>query len=138
MTGHFLYIETSLPHRADTARLLSPQVDVNPSGACLRFWYIMYGPSVNSLNVYIHADNSTAKVWTRTGTQENQWTFGETLITSYYRCQVQNHCCSLIVVFTNILSNNKKSNFTDIIDICLEQNMSAYARVWVQILVSKS
>ncbi|XP_025084901.1 MAM and LDL-receptor class A domain-containing protein 1-like [Pomacea canaliculata] len=88
LTGHFLYIETSLPHRADTARLLSPQVDVNPSGACLRFWYIMYGPSVNSLNVYIHSDNSTAKVWTRTGTQENQWTFGETLITSYYRCQI--------------------------------------------------
>lgn len=87
--GHYIFIETSLPRRlGDTARLLSPILNANPRGACLRFWYHMYGPHINSLNVYTRPSLSggtfgnLTKVWTKQHTQGNQWKFAEVAVTS--------------------------------------------------------
>ena len=87
--GHYIFIETSLPRRlGDTARLLSPVLNANPRGACLRFWYHMYGPHINSLNVYTRPSLSggtfgnLTKVWTKQHTQGNQWKFAEVAVAS--------------------------------------------------------
>ncbi|XP_025084916.1 MAM and LDL-receptor class A domain-containing protein 1-like [Pomacea canaliculata] len=48
----------------------------------------MYGPSINSLNVYIQTASNLTKAWTRTGTQGNQWLYGEISIADYDKCQI--------------------------------------------------
>lgn len=75
--GHYLFIETSSPRRVnDTAQLLSPLVSPRANAQCIRFWYHMYGPDVNTLNVYTMINNRLGAVaWTHTGTIDNQWHF---------------------------------------------------------------
>lgn len=52
--GYYIYIETSFPRKPnDTARLISPTIK-KPSSSfiCMSFWYHMYGPHVDTLNIY--------------------------------------------------------------------------------------
>jgi hypothetical protein len=49
--GYYMYIETSSPRVAnDKARLESNLITAKQL-RCLSFWYHMYGPHVNTLNV---------------------------------------------------------------------------------------
>lgn len=63
-----MFIETSSPRRPnDTARLISQTVTPT-SGACLRFWYHMYGTHINTLNVYTKSGGQLGTpVWSHTG-----------------------------------------------------------------------
>lgn len=67
-----MFIETSSPRRPnDTARLISQTV-TRTTGACLRFWYHMYGTHINTLNVYTKtAGQLGTPVWSHTGEREN-------------------------------------------------------------------
>lgn len=67
-SGHYMFIETSSPRRPnDTARLISQTVTPT-SGACLRFWYHMYGTHINTLNVYTKSGGQLGTpVWSHTG-----------------------------------------------------------------------
>nr|KAG5689549.1 hypothetical protein BaRGS_022052 [Batillaria attramentaria] len=72
--GYYVYIEASSPRRVnDTARLSSALVnDGRPK--CLTFWYHMFGPHVNTLNVYTKVGNTYGSpVWQRIGTVDAQW-----------------------------------------------------------------
>ena len=68
-SGHYAFIEASSPRRPnDTARLVSPSIP-QTGGACLFFWYHMYGTHINTLNVYVKTgSNLTTPTWSRTGT----------------------------------------------------------------------
>ncbi|KAK0068562.1 MAM and LDL-receptor class A domain-containing protein 2, partial [Biomphalaria pfeifferi] len=71
--GFYMYLETSVGHYNDTARLISPQITDN-SPQCFTFWYHMYGTSVNSLDVQLWGtDNRFKQAWQRIGTQGNVW-----------------------------------------------------------------
>ncbi|KAH3887692.1 hypothetical protein DPMN_011710 [Dreissena polymorpha] len=72
-----MFIETSSPRQPnDTARLESPLVPPKGNAQCIRFWYHMYGPDINTLNVYTMINNVLSRpVWSRTGTVDNQWHF---------------------------------------------------------------
>lgn len=72
--GYFAYIETSAPRQSgDKARLLSPPV-TGTGIKCLIFWYYMYGPNVQTLNMYVVGDSNLGQpVWTRTGTLGSNW-----------------------------------------------------------------
>lgn len=86
-----MYIATATQrHPNDTARLLSPLMTPNQNGACFRFWYHMYGPNIDSLNVYTRPNNGETQtlMWTRTGTQSNEWQFAELTIKSSVQYQV--------------------------------------------------
>lgn len=57
----------------DTARLSSPPVS-DGRVKCLTFWYYMYGPDINTLNVYIKVGVTYGSpVWRHTGTVANSW-----------------------------------------------------------------
>lgn len=75
--GHYIFIETSTPRRPnDTARIESPEVPPKATAQCVRFWYHMYGPDVNTLNVYAKVGSTLGiPVWSRTGTANNVWHF---------------------------------------------------------------
>uniref|UniRef100_A0A2C9KBP7 MAM domain-containing protein n=1 Tax=Biomphalaria glabrata TaxID=6526 RepID=A0A2C9KBP7_BIOGL len=71
--GFYMYLETSVGHYNDTARLISPQITDN-SPQCFTFWYHMYGTSVNSLDVQLWGtDNRFTQAWQTNGTQGNVW-----------------------------------------------------------------
>ena len=75
--GYYMYIETSAPVKpGDKARLISPGLN-GAAQFCITFWYHMYGPHINALNVYL-AQNTTlgTPVWRRSGTQGNKWNKG--------------------------------------------------------------
>lgn len=59
--GWYMYIETSYPRRPnDTAGLVSPTIQTSSSSVCVLFWYHMFGPHVNALNVYTKVRNQNA------------------------------------------------------------------------------
>ena len=62
------------PTNAQVARLVSPLISVSSATTkCLIFWYNMYGPNVGSLNVYAKTSSLGSPIWSRNGTQGNQW-----------------------------------------------------------------
>ena len=72
--GYYVYIETSSPRKAnETARIESATIPATQQ-KCLQFWYHMYGPHVDTLNVYTKINNQLGvPVWTLSGTQGNKW-----------------------------------------------------------------
>lgn len=74
--GHYVYIETSLPRRlGDKARLKSPVFTPNSQNCKIRFYYHMYGPDVNGLNLYIESYESGPMIllWSKNGSQTDLW-----------------------------------------------------------------
>lgn len=67
--GSFLYIDMANPRRPNDIAELSYGRNYSGESYCLVFWYHMYGPSVNTLNVLV--GNKT--MWTRSGTHQDQW-----------------------------------------------------------------
>lgn len=72
--GYYVYIETSSPRKAnETARIESVTIPATQQ-KCLQFWYHMYGPHVDTLNVYTKINNQLGvPVWTLSGNQGNKW-----------------------------------------------------------------
>lgn len=73
-SGYYVFIETSTPRvKNDKARLVSAVVK-DTTIKCLHFWYHMYGPDVNTLNVYTMSSGKLGSpVWTKHGTVGNKW-----------------------------------------------------------------
>lgn len=60
-------------HINDTARLSSSPVN-GSMARCLSFWYLMYGPDVNTLNVYTKKNSVYGNpVWKHVGTVDSNW-----------------------------------------------------------------
>ncbi|XP_022097778.1 MAM and LDL-receptor class A domain-containing protein 1-like isoform X1 [Acanthaster planci] len=80
-SGWYIYIEASNSVQGDKARIMSPRQ--NPSQSrCLTFWYNMYGRHVDRLNVYLRSNNLDTLIFTKYGTQGNQWFKGQKSIAS--------------------------------------------------------
>ncbi|XP_071956932.1 MAM and LDL-receptor class A domain-containing protein 1-like [Antedon mediterranea] len=83
-TGYYIYVEASSPRVAgDRARIMTPKQ--NPTTAitmCVQFWYHMYGPHVDRLNVYLRSGSNDQLVFTKFGTQGNVWHKAEKSIDS--------------------------------------------------------
>ncbi|ESO97870.1 hypothetical protein LOTGIDRAFT_152977 [Lottia gigantea] len=73
--GYYVFIETSNPRKfGDNAKLASKTISTFSTPKCLSFWYHMYGPHVNTLNVYVKSGNAYGTpVWTKKGTQGFKW-----------------------------------------------------------------
>ena len=77
--GHYAYIETLSPVSLnDAARIISPTVDIGPSGVCFQFFYHMYGTNINRLNIYTKQNGVLGKpIWQKIGEQGNKWILGQ-------------------------------------------------------------
>ena len=79
--GYYMYIETSAPRQPnDTARLISPTIAGNGTSLtrCVKFYYHMYGPHVNTLRVYTRSNGKyNPTLWMRNATQGPAWRYGE-------------------------------------------------------------
>lgn len=89
--GYYIYIETSSPRQPnDTARIESATVPATQQ-KCLQFWYHMYGPHVDRLNVYTKTNQQLGiPVWTRSGTQGNKWKHATVSLTVSSKFKVKN------------------------------------------------
>lgn len=89
-TGYYIYIETSSPRKAnDTARIESATIPATQL-KCLQFWYHMYGPHVDTLNVYTKANGQLGSpVWKLSGTQGNKWRHAVVSLTVSSKFQVK-------------------------------------------------
>ena len=74
-----MYIETSSPRQYGENAKLEFSVSSSDIGklSCLRFYYHMYGETINRLNVY----NGYTKVFTESGNQGNVWLSAKITIT---------------------------------------------------------
>ncbi|XP_044162896.1 MAM and LDL-receptor class A domain-containing protein 1-like [Acropora millepora] len=72
--GYYMYIQTWRGSFGDKAKLLfSPPNSVIGAMSCLKFYYHMYGATVNRLNVF----NGNSMVFTKSGEQGNRWLYAE-------------------------------------------------------------
>ena len=90
-TGYYIYIETSSPRKPnDTARVESAMIPATQQ-KCLQFWYHMYGPHVDTLNVYSKKNNQLGSpLWSLSGTQGNKWKHAVVSLTVSSKFQVRN------------------------------------------------
>ena len=84
-----MYIETWPQSYGDKAKLLfSPPNSVIGAMSCLKFYYHMYGATINRLNVF----NGNSIVFTRSGQQGNRWLYAEVTVflqnTVSYLCEI--------------------------------------------------
>ena len=85
MNGTYIYIEASFPRQAnDKARIISAGIPADGRmGHCVKFWFHMYGPHVNALNIYLKQGNQlNGPVWKRTGNNGNKWRYGQVSVSS--------------------------------------------------------
>ena len=89
-SGYYIYIETSSPRQPnDKARIMSaPIAPDGRMGHCVKFWFHMYGPHVDSLNVYKKVGQNLVLVWKRSGNNGNAWRAGQVDVNSNIRYQV--------------------------------------------------
>ena len=60
--GYYIYIETSSPRiLGDKARIMSGPIAAN-SEYCLEFWYHMFGPDIDALNIYLSSAGTSTVV----------------------------------------------------------------------------
>ena len=92
--GYYVYIETSNPRVAgDKARIASafmPTTNVE----CLRFWFHMYGATIDTLNVFSRRVDSSlgTLVWSRNGDRGDQWFQGFVKVSETTSYQVTKVC----------------------------------------------
>ncbi|XP_033099732.1 MAM and LDL-receptor class A domain-containing protein 1-like, partial [Anneissia japonica] len=79
LQGSYMYIETSYPRYINqTARLWTLSFPAT-NGTCVKWFYHMYGATVNTMNVYLVNKEGTvgAPAWTNKNNQGNIWRLGK-------------------------------------------------------------
>ena len=67
--GHYAYVEVSRRTFNSSARLISPSYTVGSVGVCFKFWYYMYGSSVNMLNLWTKVGSSSPSLVSQAAVQ---------------------------------------------------------------------
>ncbi len=89
-----MYIEASVGRPDDVARILSPSIIGNGTvlTRCVKFYYHMYGPHINTLTVYTRSMGKyNPALWLRNGTQGPYWRYGEVQVKTADTYQVNIH-----------------------------------------------
>lgn len=77
-----MYVEASTRHQGQKAQLISPS-QPSTAGACLRFWYHMYGSTMGSFHVYLRQGGQiTNTIFNMSGNQGNRWIQAELTVKS--------------------------------------------------------
>ena len=88
-----MYIEASSPsNNGDQARLISPvQPATDGTGACIEFWYHMFGQTIGALNIYLRQGDTDTLEWSHFHNSGNLWRYGQRHFTSDTEYQVGVH-----------------------------------------------
>ena len=88
--GQYAYIEDSNKRANSSARLISPMVNIQRSGICMKFWYNMHGASVNTLSLKHRTSGVVASTthWIRAGNQGVGWKYAQVDMKNLGRVQV--------------------------------------------------
>ncbi|XP_033095896.1 MAM and LDL-receptor class A domain-containing protein 1-like [Anneissia japonica] len=102
LQGSYMYIETSYWRYNQTARLWTLSYPAT-NGTCIKWFYHMYGATVNTLNVYIINTEGTvgAPAWTNRNNQGNIWRLGKLSVETKSAFQI---------VFEGIVGSNDKGD----------------------------
>ncbi|XP_035694375.1 MAM and LDL-receptor class A domain-containing protein 2-like [Branchiostoma floridae] len=80
--GYYMYTEADYGYRRSTTSLALPVIR-SDGQHCLRWFYHMYGRYMGTLNVYVfQPKHPETLVWTRSGSQGNQWILASSNISS--------------------------------------------------------
>jgi hypothetical protein len=117
--GHYLYLEASRKPEGLRAYYLSIPVPRSRKGACLSFYYHMYGDHVGTLTASVLGKpgwvSTATSVWTRSGGQGNAWHFAEVFLDKTRTAQKYS------VMFTGIVGNGYQGDIA-VDDIMLQND----------------
>ena len=74
--GFYMYTEASQKQPSNMAQINSSVATAPSTGACIRFWYHMYGRDIETLRVYMMKSGDTDlpdPAWSMTGDKGNYW-----------------------------------------------------------------
>lgn len=97
--GYYMLLEASGQSRGDKARIMRTYNKATFAESCFQFWYMMYGSSLGTLNVYQKVGNSLGNtIWTVTGDQgvQRTWLKGRVTLNSTAQFTV-----SLVIIAFN-------------------------------------
>ena len=83
--GYYLLFEASGASTGAKARIMKTYPGASSKDMCLTFWYMMYGSSLGTLNVYKKVGSSLGNaIWTVSGDQglRRTWLKGQVTLTS--------------------------------------------------------
>ncbi|XP_035827620.1 MAM and LDL-receptor class A domain-containing protein 2-like [Aplysia californica] len=76
-SGHYIYVRGT-GQGTNIAMLESPTVAISSGGICFKFWYFMYGTTVDGLSIYAKSSYGIRELlWTRFGTRGPEWKFAQ-------------------------------------------------------------
>ena len=100
-----MYIETSSPRKYGENAKLEFSVPSSDIGKlfCLKFYYHMYGETINTLNVY----NGNTTIFTKSGNQGNEWLMAKVTMTlqnivGFYLCILL--YLGLLIIYQNVIT----------------------------------
>lgn len=91
-----MLFEASGQNSGDKARIVKSYSKTPSTSKCLTFWYMMYGSSLGTLNVYQTAGNSLGSaIWSISGDQGRQrtWLKGQVTLNSTTSFSVSQSSC---------------------------------------------
>ncbi|XP_033123978.1 MAM and LDL-receptor class A domain-containing protein 1-like [Anneissia japonica] len=112
LQGSYMYIETSYPrYNNETARLWTSSYPAT-NGTCVKWFYHMYGATVNTLNVYIVNTEGTvgAPAWTNRNNQGNIWRLGKLSVETKTSFQIVETKSAFQIVFEGIVGSSDKGD----------------------------
>ncbi|XP_063956551.1 MAM and LDL-receptor class A domain-containing protein 1-like [Lytechinus pictus] len=112
IAGSYMYTEADSTSIGQSARLNSALFTPITSDSCLTFWYHMHGEQVGIFNVLLASGSAETMIWTRSGTQGDQWLVARVPVSG---------TAPVSVIFEGIMTGDPRSDFA-LDDILLEND----------------
>lgn len=93
-----MLLEAFGQNTGDKARIIKSYSKTPSTGNCLTFWYMMYGSSLGTLNVYQKVGNNLGSaIWSISGDQGRQrtWLKGQVTLNSTSQFSVSIKSCNV-------------------------------------------
>ncbi|XP_036360425.1 MAM and LDL-receptor class A domain-containing protein 1-like isoform X2 [Octopus sinensis] len=118
-SGSYIYIKSFQSKKGSNAMihttLLAP---TSTGGNCLSFWYYMYGSNIGTLNVYMTKFGRKVLIWTKRGSQENQWNYAHLNVENDYN----------FMLYIEFVTNGRSTGMVAVDDIFMDTNGCPHPR----------
>ncbi|CAI9725294.1 and LDL-receptor class A domain-containing 2-like [Octopus vulgaris] len=118
-SGSYIYIKSFQSKKGSNAMihttLLAP---TSTGGNCMSFWYYMYGSNIGTLNVYMTKFGRKVLIWTKRGSQENQWNYAHLNVENDYN----------FMLYIEFVTNGRSTGMVAVDDIFMDTNGCPHPR----------